>query len=328
MSSKNQLHAARAAFAFFAAALAGAAAPAVLFGLLTASARLIPIAFLVALVHTLFLGLPTAALLWRTKGLHFALAVLLGFALGSVGIAVFAFDVGSTTTSSIGGVPAIVDGTRTAAGWVGYLRTVAAFGGYGALGGAVFWLWLRWADLPRLHEPADSARDRTARKGPVLLSCLLAAAIVLVPWATQDRSCHNVLRDGGTSASPHLMLDVGIEMIEWPKLKVALASFAESNSLAFRDLSEVRPNVVRTLYLSACNEQFVVMTAEQRWSSSDYRPILQDYGVLLSIFATDQARSIEQLEASLVAHLEEEWPGKVRVRNKRGQLVPWRPKAE
>jgi hypothetical protein len=44
------------------------------------------------------------------------------------------------TSASVDGVPAIINGVITAAGWVSYVRPLIYFGSFGALGGFAFWV--------------------------------------------------------------------------------------------------------------------------------------------------------------------------------------------
>src|SRR5258707_11679786 len=43
------------------------------------------------------------------------------------------------TSASVDGVPAIINGVITAAGWVSYVQPLIYFGSFGALGGFTFW---------------------------------------------------------------------------------------------------------------------------------------------------------------------------------------------
>src|SRR5262249_55384925 len=61
------------------------------------------------------------------------------------------------TTASVDGVPTIIDGVPTLAGWLGYLQTLGMFAAFGAVGGLVFWLTLRWSGVLTDADP-DAAK--------------------------------------------------------------------------------------------------------------------------------------------------------------------------
>ena len=44
------------------------------------------------------------------------------------------------TSASVDGVPAIINGVITAAGWVSYVKPLIYFASFGALGGFAFWV--------------------------------------------------------------------------------------------------------------------------------------------------------------------------------------------
>jgi hypothetical protein len=48
-------------------------------------------------------------------------------------------------SASVDGVPTIIDGVITTAGWVSYVKPLIYFGAFGALSGFVFWVALTWS---------------------------------------------------------------------------------------------------------------------------------------------------------------------------------------
>ncbi|MBT8399765.1 MAG: hypothetical protein KJO98_04755 [Rhodothermia bacterium] len=315
----------RTAAHILAALLVAAMVPALLFGAFTASIELVTLAFVIALGHAIVLGAPVVAILWRKGWINVLAAVPSGFAIGAAGIAIFTWPVQTPGTSaSTGGIQTIVDGTPTLAGWTQYLYAVATFGALGAAGGVMFWLWLRMAGaLPAAA--ADTPVLNVSKQGSVLFPLAIvvfAIGILSLPTVTKDRSCHNVLRDGRSHIRSQVNIDLDIEEEDWPALQEIFDSFSSVHELSFRDASEVRPDVVRTLYLSVCNEGVTISTAEQRWASQGYRAFMEGRGVGIGVYETQEDSAWRHVAQQLVSRLEQSWPDKVRYRDGGGRLVP------
>ncbi len=112
--------------------------PALVMATLWHTAEIAPLAFVftfaIALAHAVLFGLPIF-LAFRSKGwINIMTCVVLGFAVGAV-------PDGALTC----GVPTIIDGVITAAGWVSYVKPVIYCGLFGALGGFAFWVALIWS---------------------------------------------------------------------------------------------------------------------------------------------------------------------------------------
>ena len=99
--------------------------------------------FAIALSHAVLLGLPLF-LVFRSKGwINVMTCVVLGFAVGAVPAAILSWPMQHPelhTSVSVDGVPAIINGVITAAGWVSYVQPLIYFGSFGALGGFAFWV--------------------------------------------------------------------------------------------------------------------------------------------------------------------------------------------
>jgi hypothetical protein len=120
--------------------LFGALAPAVIVACLFDFA-FFPIAFAITLGHAIILGLPVA-LLYRAKQWRRLDATLAAsFLIGAIpaGIATWPTDSSPATKTSIAGIPDI----SAVEGWIGYFEGLAFFGGFGAVGGLVFWITLQ-----------------------------------------------------------------------------------------------------------------------------------------------------------------------------------------
>jgi hypothetical protein len=124
-------------------------APALVMAALWYTAKIAPTAFaftfVIALGHAVLLGLPLF-LVFRSKGwINVMTCVVLGFAVGAVPDGVLTWPMHHAEfhmSASVDGVPTIVNGLITAAGWVSYVKPVVYCGLFGALGGFAFWVAL------------------------------------------------------------------------------------------------------------------------------------------------------------------------------------------
>ena len=115
-------------------------------------------------------------------------------------------------------------------------------------------------------------------------------------------------------------------MGEWPKLTRVLEDFAASHGMSFRNSNQSDPNVLESLDLSLCNEQGLLITAnDHRWATQGYAPIMADWKVPVSLFDLTEGASWRRLSHDLFAALNSEWPGKVQVRLFGDRLIPLSP---
>jgi hypothetical protein len=236
----------------------------------SAGIMILPVAFAITLGHSIILGLPVA-LLYRAKRWKRLSTAVIGAALiGAVpgGVLTWPLRPSSRTTASVGGVPTIIDGVPTFAGWLGYLELLAMLGGLGAVGGLVIWLTLRWSGVLTVTDPDPVKREFRQRRIGFLFAgtaVVASVAIFALPSILKDGSCHNMFRDGRRSASPKMNIDLDITTSDWLRLAQLLERFGASHGMSFRNTSETRPAVVEILGPSACTEAGVVISIiEQR----------------------------------------------------------------
>ncbi|MEM8493623.1 MAG: hypothetical protein AAF756_22610 [Pseudomonadota bacterium] len=307
-------------------ALFAALAPAVYFGLLSSSLTVIPFAFCVALIHAVVLGLPIAVALWRKDRITVWTSLVFGIVIGCAAAAVLTWPLGLSglkSNASVNGVSTIINGVPTIAGWIGYGKGIAFSGQFGAIGGLAFWCSLRLLKAYPPNSADGKVSFLSAKSGFVgSLAIVTAAVVLLIPTATNNRSCHNVLRDGRTAISPVLSIDLEIQGHEWPELVQLYVGVADVHSMQFRNSSESRPRVVNLLYLSACKEDFAITTNEQRWSRDDWKSPLPGYGVGIRVYEVHSGSDWPEVAMDLTDRLERKWPGKVRYRDNQGYFVP------
>lgn len=278
-----------------AAVLLGALVPAVIVAGLSGDVRYLPAAFAITLGHTVILGLPVALFFRAKRWTRLSVVLAAAFLVGAIPL----------------GLPVSFSG-RPAAGLAdlpAQLWPVWPFGLLGAIGGFVFWLTLRSCGVLGIAAETRSRRWNAALAG---LAAVASLAVAAIPGMTKDRSCHNVLRDGRSSAAPSLNVDLDIPMDDWPTLTTLVEGFAVSHGMLFRTAGINKPEV-KTLGLSACTEQGLVINADdQRWAAQNYAPILPGRGVPVSVFDLNGGGAWQPLARELVAAFDTQWPGKVR----------------
>jgi hypothetical protein len=130
--------------------LLGALAPAVIVTCFMGIAAF-PLAFAITLGHAIILGLPVA-LFYRAKQWTRLEATLAGsFLIGAApaGIVNWPTDFSPATRTSIPGIPDV----SAVEGWIQYAEALAFFGGFGAVGGLVFWITLKRFGVLRKIDP-------------------------------------------------------------------------------------------------------------------------------------------------------------------------------
>jgi len=319
------------------AVLVAALVPAALFSIVTGSLRAMPIAFAIALVHSLVLGLPLFLVLQKFGRANGVSAGSAGFVIGCVPVGIYFWPLwlaNSGSSSWIGPerLPTMIDGVPTMAGWLIYLEILVQFGGLGVAGGLVFWATMKQltpslagsTDRNDSHEasPERSGNYERASSFAFVGAVALSFGVLLIPIAMKDRSCHNVFRDGRSHISSELNIDLQISEDEWPTLVAVFQSFAEDHGLSFRDSSEVVPGTVHTLYLSLCNDSGVsISTVEQRWGSMNFENIVQGWGVLIAFYKVEEEADWQFLAREMIARLTRQWPEKVLFRDGVGRVT-------
>ena len=156
---------------------------------------------------------------------------------------------------------------------------------------------------------------------PIFILGISIISMFIVPQITRDKSCHNPLRDGGTSISPALSLDVKLKNDEWPELTGFFIQFSQEHSLDFENSSDFKPDSYKTLYLSMCHESgFQFGTAEQRWASRAWRSPIPNGGVSIMVFEFGKDTNLKIIANDFISKANERWPGKVVIRSGQGYI--------
>ena len=152
----------------------------------------------------------------------------------------------------------------------------------------------------------------------------LAAAVLGLPrikdWSLgsaseNTASCHTKLF-GHNEAN----IDLAIAVDQWDALTTIYQDLAAELMLSLLDQSEVRPEVVHTLYLSACNEDVLIKTGEQRWAP-DYQPPIAGRGVGIHVYS-DASSEGQSATRRLIQRLQERWPEGVRFVDSSYSVIP------
>ena len=253
-------------FAIYVAAfLLAALAPAAVVVTLSGSLEVAPLVFGIAAGHAALLGVPIFLVFRAKHWVNLASCIVAGFVIGAIAVGVLAWPLrfpALHTTGSVDGVPTIINGVPTLAGWLNYVELLVLFGAFGALSGFVFWCVLKWSgnlpgkgnDLPVEQQLATSRTSRGRSIGVAALAISLAGIVLAVPFIIKDRTCHNMFRDGRTSIDPVVDINLKIDIEDWSKLTTLVTRFALTHKLSIRNDSQDQAGVVRVLALSLCND--------------------------------------------------------------------------
>jgi hypothetical protein len=283
------------------ALVAAGLAPAIIFGGFSRSLAVMPLAFGVAFAHALILGFPIFALMSHRNWVNSLTSSVIGFFIGAAPVAVFT--------------------------WPTPFEIMALFGACGAVGGLAFWAVLKASDPKRggvvAHEVVEEPRMFPSGARMLAIGVPIVLAVVLsIPLITKDRSCHNLLRDGRSSISTVLNIDLHVRDDEWTALSDLLKRFAGTHKLSLRDSSKATPGSMRALYLSLCDDGINIEVAEQRWAHNEYKSVLPGRGVAVGIYTQQESTPWPPVARKLVTDLEARWPGKVQFTDHSGRTMP------
>lgn len=306
-----------AAFVFAALVAAFfAVAPFSLDASLNQFAGLLLVAFGIAGGHAIVLGLPLFLVLRQRRWVNAFSSIVGGFAVGATGGTLLTLgQFGRGYSYSVNGIPQIVNGVPTAAGWLNYFGTLGFLGALGALAGLTFWCILKWSGSTRLTD--DTSHVAAHQKGQVGAALAVAAvlatiAVLVFPAATTDRTCHNKFWDMRTIGGPLTRIDLSITNDHWPRLVQLFREFGEGEQLSFRNSGRDEFGAPRVLALSLCNELGANIEAGQEtWAA----------GIGISVYQLRDDVGSAKYGSDLAAKLELLWPGSVRFRDARGQII-------
>ncbi len=310
------------------AALLAAQLAALMFAILGGSWKAVPSVFAFALMNVLLLGIPLSIGLQWKGWFNVLSSALTGFVIGSLYPGIYGWPLknhGPGYYSSVDGVPIVIDGIPTLAGWLVYLEQLAGLGVPGAIAGVGFWLVIRASPpLQAIHDHDNtsginsSAISKFSFKlrivfGAVIIA-LSAGLFYLVPASKTLKSCHDsffdIFRDGPHYISSVLHIDLEIPHDQWPILVTVLRQYAEDRGLSFRSRSETRPDRAPFGHAILCAKGRVTITARQ----TDILDI-NNTARVVSFYKAQREVDWEELAYPLIAILSQQWPEKVTVQD-------------
>jgi len=280
--------------------------------------------FLVALAHAFVLGLPLFLLLRWMGRVGIVACALSGLVIGATPFGVLALtSMFGVQSASTGGTPTVIEGVPTLAGWIEYARTVGSMGLLGLAGGVTFWAARR--SLQRVGAThgtdAPSSRSRAGAWPIAALAVLLSGAILILPSAVTDRSCHNLFRDGRTTLSPQVDADLKLRAEEWPALTRTFVDFGTAHALSFRSDQQIRDGTLTWRSLSLCNDAGVAIVATDRpWLAQIHSP-LADRGISFGVYELKGESGWKPLARDLLNDIDMQWPRQTTFRGPDGKVI-------
>lgn len=279
--------------------------------------------FVAALAHALVFGLPLYFLLRLSRSIGIAACAIGGFLLGAVPLSALTLMISSGRyDASTGDTPTVVNGVRTAAGWIEFAQDAGILGLYGLAGGLTFWAAMRLAGqgMGKFHSLDLSPGINGARKWSIIfVAGLLTGVLLIAPGFVQDDSCHNLVRDGRTSFDPQVYAELELPAEDWQKLRQIFIDFGTAHSLSFRGDQQIRQGVTVWRELSLCNDSGVNFDLiDQSWATQMTPPVNLPR-TMLSIFELKGGSGWSGLARELLMRIEQTWPRKTIFRGPRSE---------
>jgi hypothetical protein len=317
---------------YFAALVLASLVPACAEAIFDGTIKIMPSAFIVALGHAIVLGLPVFLFLRSRRRANGIMAAAGGFMVATLPFAFIHLLMGGAgnVTASTNGVPTIVQGVRTLAGWLEFGELALILGALGALAGETFWVVLRisggidtgTADHATAPGQAQRRRSMVSTTALAGLAVLLSGSVLAIPSITKDRTCHNLLRDRSFIV-PQVVMRLQVEPADWPELMHLFRDFGAVHALSFRDQSHEQPGTVQVLGLSLCNEAGIAVTShEQRWASQKIRTLGVNGGVFVGVYETREHSGWQAPAREIIDQMEAAWPGKLSFQDGGGHTIP------
>lgn len=284
------------------------------------------ITFVVALAHAFLLGLPLFMFLRAVRRVGVLSCVAGGFLVAAIPAAVFGLSgMLGLQSASTGGVATVINGMPTLAGWMEYATGVGVMGLYGALGGLTFWLAIMPA---RRLVGVDDRPDMPSRGvdfaswGLGSLSVLLTSAVILLPVAVKDNSCHNLFRDGRNGIGPQLFAQIQLNDEEWNDLAQILGDFGRAHSLSLRHDEQIHNGMLLWRDVNLCNEAGLNIDALDRPGLAQLgSPPPELQGVMFSVYELKQGTDWAAASRELMELLQARWPDKLTFRGTDGKAI-------
>lgn len=288
--------------------IVAAGAASAVFALIFGDIRVFPPTFFIVTVVAVCLGLPVYFAARMARNDTPVVAAVMGFIVGAVIPAIFIFT-STPDQASVGNTATVIDGSYTTAGWLENLAFVGLFGLLGVGGALVFWFLVR-------RRPSSEVEDAGYSPPPLLQTVVLSvgaagviAAAFVIPYATADRSCHNPLRNGGTSIGQTASFDLRVGVDQWRAVEGEMQTFARSGGWSAR--SDVRPDEgFPWLQISLCKEPGTNIVVQ---GMADFNEV--SFGAYQPQGGSTWRRDFRALYERISAR----WPTKIAFKNDQGE---------
>lgn len=299
------------ALTVLAAIIFAAGGAAVVVTLFDGEMKQFPLTFLFILIPSAVLGIPIYAAVKSAGRANWKTAAVAGFFVGAIMPAIAVFLGPSADQASVGGVPTVIDGSYTWAGWRQGLTFLAGFGLLGALGGLVFYFAVSPSQQQRL---SILERDSFAvwRSGILVAGAAgVVAAAFAISEANKDRSCHNPLRAGGTSIASTASFDLKVGPDQWRHAERIIHDFGVRGDWDI--LSDVRPDGdFKWFQMSLCREPGTQISVQG----------LAEMGtVYISVFQPQGGNSWREPFGALFDTIEANWPQSLEFQSVSGETI-------
>jgi hypothetical protein len=280
------------------------------------------ITLIVALGHAFILGLPLFLVLRLRHRAGIIACAVGGFVVGAVPLgAVALMSLLSLDSASTGGHPTVVNGVPTLAGLIEFAGTVGWMGLIGLAGGLTFFAAIRVSGEPVRPDVSEvQPRNRIGRRTMVSAATLLTCAVLVLPAVVKDRSCHNLFRDGRTSANPQIGAELALKAEDWPSLQQLFVNFGTSHSLSFRSDEAIRRGNVEWRELNLCDDGIYIDAEDRPWLAQINSP-LATRGISFGIFLLKPDSGWQPVARDLLGRIDATWPGKTTFRAPTGKVI-------
>jgi hypothetical protein len=197
----------------------------------------------------------------------------------------------------------------------------------GFVGGSGFWvgLWITGV-LPAVNHISSESSFVLLRVVVTLSLMVVAASAVVhfIPSAAEDRSCHNIFRDGRRQISPVVELNLNVPQSEWRDVREFFRRFSAAHNLSFQDGEDISGvGLPDALMLDLCNDLGTNISVTGYHQAGDARDPIR--GLPIGVYLFQNNRGWKGLAREFIDSAQQSWPGKVEFQDGSGNTIS-RPK--
>jgi hypothetical protein len=283
-------------------------AAAALFAMIFGDIRVFTPAFVIVVIVAVCLGLPVYLAARAARNDTPMVAAVMGFVVGAAIPAILVLG-SAPDQASVGDTVTAINGSYTLAGWLQNLGVVGLFGLLGVGGALLFWFFVR-RNAPSNNQDAESPTPTPTRMAFLSIAAAgVVATAFVVPHVTADRSCHNPLRDGGTSINQTASFDLHVGVDQWRDVEAEIQKFRRSGNWSV--MSDVRTDPGFPWFqISLCKEPGTNIFVQ---GMADFKEI--NFGVYQPQGGSSWRRDFR----ALYERINGRWPTKIDFKNDQGE---------